>query len=230
MISVIIPALNEAAVIGATLDALLRLPGDLEILLVDGRSDDATVEIAGSYPRVCIVEAERGRGAQLREGARVATGDILWFLHADTIAVPEAPDQIRKALQDRDVAGGNFKLQFDGGSRGARMLTAIYPHLRKLGLCYGDSGIFTRRTNYELAGGFRPHPLFEDLDLVRRLRKTGRFVQAPCRLTTSSRRFEQRNFELMFAHWTALQALYWAGVSPRILSRMYPHARRGRQS
>jgi len=225
MISVIIPALNEAAVIGATLEALLRLPGNLEILLVDGSSDDATIEIARSYPRVRVIETERGRGIQLREGARVSTGDILWFLHADTIVPPEAGDQIHKTLEDPKIAGGNFVLQFNGGSRGARMLTAIYPHLRKLGLCYGDSGIFTRRTNYELAGGFRPHPIFEDLDLVGRLRKTGRFVQAPGRLVTSSRRFEHHNFELMFARWTALQALYWAGVSPRILSRLYPPAR-----
>jgi len=222
MISVIIPALKEAAVIGATLVALLRLPGDLEILLVDGSSDDATAEIARSYQRVRVVVSERGRGTQLREGARVSTGDILWFLHADTIVPPEAADQIHKTLEDPKIAGGNFALQFDGQSRGARLLTAIYPHLRKLGLCYGDSGIFTRRTNYELAGGFRAHPIFEDLDLVSRLRKTGRFVQAPGPLITSSRRFEHRNFELMFAHWTALQALYWAGVPPRILSRLYP--------
>ena len=225
MISVIIPALNEAAAIGTALEALLRLPGDLEILLVDGSSDDATVEIASSYRRVRVIESERGRGTQLREGALAATGDILWFLHADTIAPAGAADHIRKALEDPTIAGGNFELQFGGQSRGARLLTAIYPHLRKLGLYYGDSGIFTRRTNYELAGGFRPHPIFEDLDLVQRLRKTGRFVQAPCRLITSSRRFEHRNFELMFARWTALQVLYWAGVSPRILSRMYPSVR-----
>lgn len=127
------------------------------------------------------------------------------------------------------MAGGNFSLRFDGGARSARQLTYIYPHLRRLGLCYGDSGIFVRRSVYKDIGGFRPHPLFEDLDLVRRIRKRGKFHTAPQTLVTSSRRFENRNFARMFAEWTALQLLYSAGVSPDTLARYYGPVRGRKQ-
>lgn len=105
-------------------------------------------------------------------------------------------------------------------------MTAIYPALRLLNLCYGDSGIFIRRDVYDRIGGFRPLALFEDLDLLRRLRKAGRFVHLPCKIKTSSRRFEQRNFALVWLHWTTLQVLYWCGVSPNRLARWYRHIRR----
>jgi GT2 family glycosyltransferase len=130
------------------------------------------------------------------------------------------------ALQDRSVVAGNFGLLFDGESRAARQLTAIYPMLRWLNLCYGDSGIFVRRSAYEAIGGFRPFALFEDLDLLKRLRRAGRFVHLKTRIVTSSRRFEQRNFAAMWLHWTALQALYWAGVDPKKLARWYGYGRK----
>jgi GT2 family glycosyltransferase len=122
--------------------------------------------------------------------------------------------------------GGNFGLTFDGPSRAARQLTAIYPALRWLNLCYGDSGIFVRRSVYEAVGGFRAFAVFEDLDLLKRLRRAGRFVHLKTRIVTSSRRFENRNFAGMWMHWTALQVLYWAGVPPNTLARWYGHARR----
>ena len=125
----------------------------------------------------------------------------------------------------RSTVGGNFGLLFDGGSRAARQLTGIYPALRWLNLCYGDSGIFVRRTTYDAVGGFRAFALFEDLDLLRRIRKAGRFIHLHTRIVTSSRRFENRNFAVMWIHWTALQLLYWAGVSPNLLARWYRSGR-----
>jgi hypothetical protein len=162
----------------------------------------------------------------MHAGALASTGDILWFVHADTTPPPYALDQIRKSLEPRSVAGGNFGLLFDGPSRAARQLTAIYPVLRMLGLCYGDSGIFIRREIYDQIGGFRSLPLFEDLDLLRRLRRAGRFVHLKCRIVTSSRRFENCNFALVWLRWTTLQFLYWCGASPVWLARWYPHTRR----
>ena len=88
--------------------------------------------------------------------------------------------------------------------------------MRKLGLCYGDSGFFMRRSAYEAAGGFRAHPIFEDLDLLRRLRKQGRFVRVDCTLVTSARRWQNRSFGWTFTRWTVLQFLYWAGVPPPV--------------
>lgn len=222
-ISVVIPAFNEEACLGQTLEMVSGLQ-PYEVIVVDGGSTDNTRAIAIKTARV--LDAERGRGTQQAAGAELATGDVLWFLHADSLPAADALSAIEATLQDERVAGGNFSLCFDGEIRSARQLTAIYPWLRLLGLCYGDSGIFLRREVYRKIGGFRPYPLFEDIDLVRRVRRSGSFRTLPQELVTSSRRFENRNFALVFAEWTALQLLYWAGVSPWRLARLYGPVRR----
>ena len=223
-ISIIVPALNEAAGIAEILSALRQLDGEKEIILVDGGSTDDTRTLAAAGGAT-VITAPRGRGTQQHAGALQATGDVLWFVHADTVPPPHALTEILRHLEDPSVAAGNFGLLFDGPSRAARQLTAVYPFLRMIGLCYGDSGIFVRRAVYDAIGGFRPLALFEDLDLLRRLRKSGRFVHLPSRIRTSSRRFEQRNFAVMWMQWTALQILYWCGVSPDWLARWYRHVR-----
>jgi rSAM/selenodomain-associated transferase 2 len=223
-ISIIVPTLNEEMQIGETLRALARLRGEKELIVADGGSSDGTVMLARAEG-AAVLEAARGRGPQMHAGAMAATGDILWFVHADTVPPAESLEDIAAALEDPRVAGGNFGLIFDGGSRAARQLTAIYPHLRKLGLSYGDSGLFVRREIYEKIGGFEALPLFEDLELLRRLRKAGGVVHLPRRIVTSSRRFEKKNFAGVWLHWTMLQALYWCGVSPHVLARWYREAR-----
>jgi rSAM/selenodomain-associated transferase 2 len=225
-ISVVIPALNEADFIGATLTHLHAQVGGAprEIIVVDGGSTDATVAIAQEHGAT-VINAPRGRGSQLAAGARQATGQVLWFLHADTLPPPSAAATIRETLADPRVIGGSFRPQFDGGGRSARLLTWLYPHLGLLGLRYGDAGLFFRREVYEHAGGFAPHPIFEDLDLVRRVRRWGRLRALPDQVVTSSRRFEGRNFGLIFAGWTALQILFWLRVPPAVLGRLYPIVR-----
>jgi rSAM/selenodomain-associated transferase 2 len=219
-LSIIIPALNEAHSIGATLDAVSELRGNVEVIVVDGGSVDATVELSrGRGARV--VESGRGRGLQMHAGACAARGDVLWFLHADTTTPTDAAQLIAGALSDARVVGGNFRVLFGGEKIAARFLTWLYPRLRMLGLYYGDSAIFVRRETYERIGGFKPFPIFEDLDLVRRLRRAGRMAHVPATVVTSSRRFEGRSFALTFARWSVLQALYWLGVHPRRLGRMY---------
>jgi rSAM/selenodomain-associated transferase 2 len=217
-ISVIIPTLNEESCLAATLAAVRNLHPH-EILVADGGSTDRTVEIASGAAQV--MHSQKGRGTQQRTAASQASGDVFWFLHADTIPGPGALAAIRECMDVSTNAGGNFSLGFDGAGPSAGQLTQIYPWLRLLGLFYGDSGIFVRKAVYLQAGGFQPYPLFEDVDLVRRIRRIGEFQTVRERLTTSSRRFENRNFGLMFAEWTALQTLYWAGVSPHRLARLY---------
>jgi GT2 family glycosyltransferase len=124
-------------------------------------------------------------------------------------------------LSDPAVVGGNFAIRFDGETRAARFMTWFYPKIGRLGLCYGDSGIFVRAAIYHELGGFKPIPLFEDVDFVQRLRKRGRIVQIPAPVVTSSRRFEDRDFVWTFARWSILQALYWLGMSPRVLNQFY---------
>ena len=225
LLSIIIPTLDEATTVGATLGALGSLRGAREVIVVDGGSRDRTCEIARAHG-ARVVTGARGRGAQLHAGAGVARGDALWFLHADTSPPADAVERIAAALaQDARAVGGNFRLRFDGTDGAARFLTWLYPRLRRLGLAYGDSGFFVRRAVYEQTGGFQPFPIFEDLDLLRRLRRHGRFVHLDAELVTSARRFAGRSFALTFARWSVLQGLYWLGVHPRRLARGYAPVR-----
>lgn len=224
-LSVIIPTLDEARSIGATLEVVLGLRGAVEVIVADGGSRDGTPDIARGRG-VLVVECERGRGRQMHAGAGAAQGDALLFLHADTLPPSDAAERIADALRDPSIVGGNFRILFDGERRAARFLTWLYPQLRRLGLCYGDSGIFVRAETYRRLGGFNPFPIFEDLDLVRRLRREGRLAHLPATVVTSSRRFEGRSFALTFARWSALQLLYWLGVHPGRLARLYAPVRK----
>ncbi|MDQ6788482.1 MAG: TIGR04283 family arsenosugar biosynthesis glycosyltransferase [Acidobacteriota bacterium] len=219
-ISIIIPMLNEAERIAATLDALASFGENVEIIVVDGGSLDATVSIAENYP-MKILHSKRGRGRQLQIGGDAAIGEIFWFVHADTIAPPDAIFEIKRALQNPQIVGGNFTIRFDGDRFAAKFLSWLYPKLNLLGLIYGDSAIFVRRAVYERIGGFKPFPIFEDLDFVERLKKAGGIVTLPAVVTTSSRRFENKSFLLTFLRWTILQTLYWLGVKPETLLKIY---------
>ncbi len=150
----------------------------------------------------------------------MARGEVLLFLHADTQLPDEALALIGEALQDAKVCGGHFRLSFDGGTREARALTWLYPFLRLGGMCYGDSAIFVRRRVFEALKGYSDYPIFEDCDLYRRMRRVGKFVRLPVCATTSSRRFEGK-FIRTFALWSLLQVLYWLGVDPHLLNRLY---------
>ncbi|MDQ6664039.1 MAG: TIGR04283 family arsenosugar biosynthesis glycosyltransferase [Acidobacteriota bacterium] len=222
--SIIIPTLNEELALPGTLKAIFQLQGEFEVIVSDGGSTDETVAIAAAAGAKTIASGQ-GRGQQQAAGARRATGDVLWFLHADSVPDPDSLNAIERVMRDDAIVAGNFSLRFDGETRAARNLTLAYPYLRLLGLCYGDSGIFVRRRVYEAIGGFRAYPLFEDVDFARRTKRAGKFVRLHCQLTTSSRRFENKSFVLTFARWTFLQILFWAGVSPVKLAAMYSHAR-----
>ena len=225
MISVIIPALNEADSMEGTLRAIFALDSSLDVIVADGGSADGTVSIASSHG-ARVVQSGRGRGLQLARGAEEAHGEVLWFVHADTLPHPGALADIEAALRDPGVAGGNFRLRFDGHSLGAWFLNRLQGLREILGWHYGDNTIFVRRGVYSKIGGFQPYPLFEDADLVKRIRRAGRFATLPGPVTSSSRRFENGRFLSTGVLWIVLQTLYWIGVPPRILSRLYPPARR----
>ena len=148
--------------------SLGRLRGEFEVIVCDGGSADATEETA----RQCglrVIEAPRGRGPQMNAGARLAKGETLLFLHADTRLPEDAIALVADALADDRVCGGNFSLIFGGDTREARLLTRIYPFLRLGGMLYGDSAIFVRRRVFDLLNGYREYPIFEDCDLYRRM-------------------------------------------------------------
>jgi rSAM/selenodomain-associated transferase 2 len=218
-LSIIIPTLNEEESIRETLDSL-KIFNNSEIILVDGGSNDRTILIAQNYA-VKILHSTPGRGKQLQIGGNEAQGQYLWFLHSDTIPSPDTVRQMMDVLKNPAVVGGNFTIRFDGQRLAAKFLTWLYPNLRKLGLIYGDSAIFVRREFYEKIGGIKPFPIFEDLDFVERLKKEGEIITLPAVVTTSSRRFEKGSFSLTFLRWTILQILYWLGVNPDNLLKIY---------
>lgn len=225
-LSVVIPTFNDEFAVEKTLDALSRLVNVDEIIVVDGGSTDKTVSLIETYaaankPLKLIKIAEANRGRQLHEGTLHATGEIFWFLHADTRPVQGCGRQIKQYMRYREIVGGNFKIVFEGDNRTARFFTWIYPHLRSLNLIYGDSAMFVHRASYEKTGGFKPLPIFHDIDLYKRLAKAGQFVHVNLPVTVSAERFQNRPFFKTFLHWSILQTLYWLGVPPRFLARGY---------
>lgn len=224
-ISVIIPTVNEELTIKKTLDAVSRLVNVSEVVIVDGGSTDATIEIVENYKlnkKLQIVKyGAANRGLQWHEGTRAASGDIFWFLPADTRPVQGCGRQIKQYMRYDEIVGGNFDVVFDGKSRWARFSTRLYAQLKTTGLVYGESAIFARRATYERIKGFRDLPFLEDVDLYKRLGKKGRFVHINLTVTTSSRRFETRRFFLTFAGWSFFQSVYWIGFPPRLLAKFY---------
>lgn len=229
-ISVIIPTLDEESAIEKTLDALSRLVNIAEIIVVDGGSSDKTIEIVENYKTQkelkIIKTLDANRGKQLNEGTKHAAGDVFWFVHADTRPVQGCGKQIKELMRYEEIVGGNFKIVFDGEGKWSRFLTWLYPQLRAIGLLYGDSAFFVRRETYEKIGGFRELPLFEDVDLYKRLLKKGQFVYVDLPVVTSSRRFENRSFLWTFLRWSVFQGLYWFGVPPRLLAKKYEPIRK----
>jgi rSAM/selenodomain-associated transferase 2 len=222
VISIIIPTLNEERHLPALLDAIHHQGAAHEVIVVDGGSRDGTLEIARDH-QVRTLVSPTGRGAAVSIGARQSRGEILLFLHADSTLLPGALDRIGQMLSTNPkIIGGNFRLVFDGDRSFSQWLTRFYARLRSIGLYYGDSGIFVRRSVYEALGGFRPIPLMEDLDFVRRLE---RFGQTCCiadpPLITSSRRFDRRHPLEIFSGWVRLHVLFWLGASPDWLSEIY---------
>jgi rSAM/selenodomain-associated transferase 2 len=227
VISVIIPTLNEAETLAALLGDLRRDDAALEIIVADAGSSDGTSAIAASCGARLIRCAEPSRGAQLAQGVAQSTGDVLLFLHADCRFPSGGLAAIERALaRAPNASGGNFRLLFDGDTPFSRWLIRFYAFIRALGLYYGDSGIFVRRSVYERIGGIRPIALMEDFDFVRRLERAGRTlcIDAPP-LLTSSRRFAGRAAPAIVAGWLWLHALYLIGVSPDRLARLYDSGR-----
>lgn len=219
-VSVIVPVLNEAAVIDAALARLRRDFGDCELLVVDGESSDATARLAAHHARV--LSTASGRAGQMNEGARHARGDVLWFVHADTTIHPDALNQIRKAMVDPGTVGGGLSLRFDRRTPTLDYLARVSTlRARRLHHVFGDQGMFVRREVFERLGGFAALPLMEDLEFSRRLHRAGRMVVLPATSTASARRFTQHGTVRMIAFMQYLKLLFLAGASPERIRLRY---------
>lgn len=224
-VSVIVPTLNEARRIGPLIRSKAFIDPSVEIIVSDGGSEDGTAAAAAANG-AAVVTGPKGRGQQLVAGVAAARGDVLLFLHADTVLGDGAIDAVRTALADKNVAGGNFRLIFDGGDAFSEWLTGFYAKLRAKGKYYGDSAIFVRRGVYEALGGIRPVALMEDHDFVQRLERYGQTVcisDPPA--VTSSRRFEGRRPWRIVAQWIWLHTLHKLGAPPALLAWLYRSTR-----
>jgi rSAM/selenodomain-associated transferase 2 len=226
-ISVVVIALDEESAIGpslARLKADADADGAVEIVVADGGSSDGTAEVAGRYARVVVQSG--GRAAGLNAGAGAATGDILLFLHADTILPPRAFAVVRRALADPAVAGGRFRVALDNPALPFRIIAgSINLRDRILGGFTGDQAVFVRAAVFRAIGGYAPLPLMEDLDFAARLEGAGRVVRLPQRVITSARRWERHGIVRTVVRMWVLRLLYRGGVHPRLLAPHYRDAR-----
>ena len=226
LVSVVVPVLDEESTLPRLLDRLAGLPGRIEVVVVDGGSRDRTLDIARSHPSLpTVCTTSTGRARQMNCGAAEASGDVLLFLHADTALPEDAYAAIVAALRDPHVAGGNFALRFDGGDRFSRVLGAWYRTQRRAGIYYGDSAVFVRREVFDHLGGYRPLPIMEDYDFVRRLERRGRTVCLTGPAVTSARRWRALGVPRTVFSWVVIRWLFVAGVPPARLARLYRLAR-----
>lgn len=219
-ITVVIPTWCEARSIAYSVRSALAVGDD--VIVADASSPDGTAAVAQAAG-ARVVTAPRSRGAQLHAGAVAARGDVLLFLHADTLLPSQARAAIHEALDDSAVVGGNFYLQFVPRSFAARLFTGVNDLRRRwLGIYYGDSGLFVRRSVYERLGGFRALPILEDYEFVRRLERSGPTVYLrQIVIEASARRFETSPVRTLVV-WTLIQTLYSVfQVSPRRLAKFY---------
>jgi rSAM/selenodomain-associated transferase 2 len=223
-LSVIVPALNEEQGIGETLRRA-RQPGVREIIVVDGGSVDNTRVRAHELADL-VLSAPRGRAAQMNFGAARASGDILLFLHADTLVPDGFAQAIAAACREPGIIGGRFDVTLTPSSPLLRLTGELMNWRSRLSrIATGDQGIFIRRDVFTQLGGYADIPLMEDIDLSRRMKRAGRIACLPQRVTTSARRWRTRGVVRTILLMWCLRALYLFGVSPSRLRRLYDEAR-----
>ncbi len=225
-ISVVIPVLNEQAGIGSAIEAT-RLAG-VERILVDGGSRDGTVETVRKHGVEQLIESAPGRGLQMDAGWRAATGTAVVFLHADTRLEPGWPAAVRRALADASVAGGAFRLCFEAPGVAFRIIElGARLRARVARLPYGDQALFVRRAVLEAAGGVPHVPIFEDLDLVRTIRRAGVLALLPERSWTSARRYRDQGVMRTVVRNPRALVAYGLGLERDRVARWYRGGRSG---
>lgn len=221
-ISIIIPAVNEFEHLRDLLPRLLAEEERAETIVADGGSADDTESLRSRFPAVTWVNAARGRGTQMNAGAAVATGDILLFLHVDT-SLPEGwPNLVRETLTDPRIALGAFRFRVDGRHPGYRLLElGVRLRCAWFHRPYGDQAFFTRTSDFHAVNGFPDWPLFEDVELVARMKERGRVVTLPQPAVTSARRWKANGILRQTRLNRSIMRAYRAGTSAAELARRY---------
>jgi rSAM/selenodomain-associated transferase 2 len=223
-LSIIIPTLNEEKRIERTLRMLKERVADAEIVVVDGESTDETVALASKYVRV--IDAKRGRGGQLNAGARATDGDILLFLHADTLPDAGGIEELLAVMQDHHIVGGAFRMRFDDprplykriGSQVTRrsLRTRSYT---------GDQAIFTRRSLFDQLGGYKDWPFMEEVEYSARMSQSGPVSLLASKVETSARRHRQWGVLKTQLTVMLIRVLYLCKVHPAKYEWLWPPVR-----
>ena len=218
--SIIIPVLNEAAGIQGCLLALQPLRGHAEIIVVDGGSDDNTIELAAAYADK-ILSSEQGRARQMNQGAKQATGDILVFLHADTELPEQALSLIEQVISIEQV-WGHFDIQLRGESVMFTVIAFMMNWRSRLtGIATGDQVLFVSREIFNAVGGYPDISLMEDIALSSALKKISSPICLTAKVKSSVRRWQQYGiYKTILLMWS-LRLRYWLGADPHYLAELY---------
>jgi len=230
-ISVVIPVLNEVVNLPDAIGSVRAAIPNPEIIAVDGGSTDGSLEWLQSQPNVVLVQAVRGKGPQQNAGGDIASGDVILFLHADCRLPADAGVRLAQLMQDPSVAGGCFFARWSRNTWTLRLIAwgmNLRTMVRKAS--YGDQALFLRRTAFHQVGGFPDWPLFEDAELVHRIKSVGRFAIIRSPVTISSRRFDERGILHGVFLVYFLQIAFMLGVPPARLKKWFvdirPHLKR----
>jgi len=223
-LSIIIPVLHESDRINRTITHVLDGAANAvpQVIVVDGDPQGSTIN-AIEDERVVKITSGTGRARQMNNGAWRASGDILLFLHADTLLPKRASAMITAAMSGGRFVAGAFDLGIDTTRRIFRITEKyVFLRTRLTRIPFGDQAIFIRREYFEKIGGYKDIPLMEDVEIMRRIRKGGNQICIiPAKVRTSPRRWEKEGILMStFRNWT-LQMLYALGVSPEQLQKYY---------
>ena len=222
--SFIIPVWNEEAIISRTIEQVRGLAafGDAEIIVVDGDPAGRTITVA-RHMGVKTAISEKGRGIQMNLGASLAEGEILIFLHADTLLPPDALELIETAMEDSSCIAGAFALAIDSERPIFRLIEkAASFRSRMTRIPYGDQTIFIRKRDFRDLGGFNNIPVMEDVEFMQRIKKRkGKICIIGRAVRTSPRRWEKEGIVYTTLRNWLLIALYFCGVKPEKLIRFY---------
>ena len=221
-LSVVMPALNEAAGMAAALQALAPLAArGAQLLVADGGSVDDTVSLARAGGAQ-VIDAPRGRALQMNAGAQQSCGDILLFLHADTRLPLDADRLIAQAIANGPQVWGRFDVRIEGKPRTLRVIAAFMNlRSRSTGIATGDQAMFMTRAAFDAVGGFPAQALMEDIEMSKRLLRLARPVCLRAPVVTSGRRWESRGvWRTVLLMWR-LRLAYWRGAAPDQLAELY---------
>jgi rSAM/selenodomain-associated transferase 2 len=220
MLSVVIPTLNAAESLPATLENIRAAAA--EIIIADGGSADGTQALADGLGAT-VIDAPPGRGSQLATGAEPAKGEWLMFLHADTILETGWAEAAHTFMADpnNENRAAVFTFALDDPHPKARRIERwVAWRCRKWALPYGDQGLLISRAFYDSIGGFKPIPLYEDVDIILRIGRARLDVLAP-KAITSAIRYQRGGYTLRPLRNLTCLSLYFAGVAPRVIGRLY---------